>query len=118
MTGLEAMAAWLGRRTHGEEWADLDARTRNSMMEDARELLALYEAKRWRVPTTEWGDGVRYFMIWSVDGGRWIGPGVFELDAKLENPSVAFMIADPLPLPPAPGGGEGVTEDEATRRLK
>lgn len=106
MTGLKAMAAWLGRRMHGEEWADLDARTRASMMEDARELLGLYDAERWRVPTTEWGNGLKYLLIFSIDGGRWLGPFLSEIETKPENPSVAYMIADPLELPPAPGGGE------------
>ena len=110
MTGLEAMAAWLGRRMHGEEWSDLDARTRTSMMEDARELLGLYDAERWRVPTDDdWAsdDDVNYvFMTQHMTDWSCLYFGAIKLNLTRSKPGLRVMIADLLPLPPAPGGAE------------
>lgn len=89
-----------------ETWEALDADSKARWIKFGMSIVAAHDAERWRVPTTEWGDGRKYLLIFSIDGGRWIGPFFSEIETKPENPSVAYMIADPLELPPAPGGGK------------
>lgn len=100
-----------------QEWGDLSGEDRSAFIADAMSIVAAHDAERWRVPAPEDWESRKSVLIVcsSVEDqkprrwyGQWLGSLMDHFgQAYRHNPSDPprdIMIADPLPLPPAPGG--------------